>query len=223
MKQSSKKLLAREFLFFIIFLGLIALFYIGTYSHDIYIYWESKKLNETIDSYHSEIADLQKQIISKYEMQKWVFEETINDFPVYNNHGLDQSKLWKALIDKIPNHKAPFTWSEIDSTAQKSLKTFFEERGVLSADSFVHFMNTYSYTENEVEVVARINKLHDLKQIVSDYKDHLQEQILTFKDRFHLTLKFAGTLFILLFIIRYMFLGTVWSLKTLRKTSNNSD
>lgn len=211
------KTIAREFLYFIILLGLSILFFIGTYCHDFYIYWESKSLNESMGTYDDEIIDLKEQIALKHDKQNWVFEEIMNNFPVYYTYGLDQSKLWVALLDKIPSHKAPYRWSEIDSTAQQSLKSFFEERRILSADSFVQFMNTYSYTEKELEIVARIKTLHSLKQIVSENKNNLQEQILTFKERFHLTLKFTGALFILLFIIRYLFLGTVWSLNTLNK------
>ena len=191
-----KKVIAREFLVIIACLVITGLSFpiLKFHNHN-----QNKKYNVANDNLENNVYS------KKINAQNIFFDGFAKEFDLKYNGEYNRFRdaLWRSLATDVENDSINYKWM---SNKKPKFITFVKNTGIANAEGFKKFLldNTISKTEIKKQE-AQVDKLH-----------YEKAQILSPEEINELLLKIFVISIIVLFLLRYIFYGIVWSVKTLK-------
>ena len=215
MKLQTKKIIAKELLFFLVVLGLGLTFFFCTFPYNLFRNNQIGNLDDAILE-KTQLADsLSQSFTLKFQKQKWFFDQYANKFendPKYNT----QEKVWFRLDDLAKNDSIKFRWEKKWS---KELVTFNQEIGFTTPEKMKDYIEV-----NTINIIDSINYKQSLtsnqqKDSLINKKNEIKTKILSFDEQVELGIMTIIIFVIVLFLIRYLFYAVTWSMKILKEKS----
>ncbi len=211
MNTKQKKILAREFLVTIIFLLLGVGLYYSTFPYNYYL--ENKKNKKATEI--NKLTGLRDSLVSIFEekktAQEWFYKQVTTEYEVYNVNRVDV--LWNRFLEISDNDSIEIKWKgkwKVDD-----ITLFFEKIGFSRPDSLNNFIKRYSYSKSESSAKQKVENINNDIKILK--KDFNSISILSPQMQIDFLKKSLLVLFIILFMLRYIYYGIKWSLKTLKE------
>lgn len=214
---SNQKIIAREFLVLIttLIIGIIA--FLSIYPYNIYHQNQVETINAQI-LIKKKISDsLSQSYNKKLDRQVWFSNKYINKFnlPGWSNN----DKVWKRLSDLSEKDSIRFKCKSWD----RELISFVQESGFETPEAFKNFIDANIIISDDIK---RNNEASNMKAEIKSLnkeKEYAQSKIFSFEKQFQFALIAFIVSLSLLFIMRYIFYGIKWFIKTLNQKQSNKN
>jgi hypothetical protein len=217
MKNTTKKIIAREFLFFVLTLviGLIGFFATFLYN------WSTRKKIKEIIAPKFEMCDRRDSLAAAFnnkdEKQKlfyYRYIEITKPDSQYSSH----SAFWQQLSAVAKKDSTKLKWKKRWDTDLVDLNKVF---GFKSPDDFIKFIQDNTISNSEEQDYRQSKKLiEDIKDL--DYAvNYYEQKIFYSKLQIEVGLRTFLAAFILLFIIRHFINALIWSFKAMKQKDSN--
>ena len=209
MELKSKKLLAKEFVILIITLFLGVIFYSILFLYNLQLTKQVNSIKGEIQL-QREVADSLNSIIdAKIQKQKWFYKEIskVSDVSRFKNY----EDFWQRVSFLAQKDSLKFRWS---NQYTKSDIENFRRIGFHDADSLQKFALYNEITKQEIEEKSRLAILIGSLEIELYEIDQI---LMSSKDQFRISRIFLFCLLLIVFLLRYIFKGLVWSYKILKE------
>lgn len=213
MEQRTKKILAREFLFFTLTLSITILSFLSSLAYNYILNMQIAKLMDTIKitSIVSDSLSYRYKLIN--ENQQYFFSELKNN---YGDFYKDKEELFSRLLDLANKDSIRIKW---DKVWDKELINLHKSLGFSTPESFTDFINQNTLNENDIK---HYNESISLTKMIEDQKNdeiRLKNKVLTLRNQINIGLQAFIITVLVLFFGRYMIYGIHWSIKTLKEKS----
>ena len=213
MNKKTKKIIAREFLFFLTLLIISGLFLIAVFPYNSYKERKVDNYGLKINDLNSEIEKISGKAYKKLKQQNWYHSKISDEFnvnkPPYNRI----EKLWKQLQNLAIQDSLKLKWS--DQWSEK-VKNFHQNLGFNNGDEFQSFVLLNSLTQSDSTSLSKseLKRAELLK--LEKLRDMNERDIMNENNVMNLLSILITILFIVMFILRYLIYAVKWSLKTLK-------
>lgn len=215
MNIKTKKIIAREFLIFLICVVIALVTFLTIYPYNYF------KRNQ-IDSLTKEISEkklisdsLSKSYKLKTEKQFWFTDKYISKFDLPRNKDYNNAKVWNRLYEIAKSDSVRYKW---EKTWDKELIAFNKELGFDTPQSFQNFILTNIIYTKDIEQNKAAEKINSEVDILQNKMSETYKKIVSTESQ----LRTAGLAFIIsvviLFLFRYLFYGIKWSIRTLKQS-----
>lgn len=210
MNIKTKKIIAREFLYGILFLLLGVGLYYSTYPYNYYLKNKKNVKATEINKLKSHRDSLESTFKEKKSTQEWFYKQVMTEYDVYNVNRVDV--LWNRFMEISDNDSIEIKWK--GKWKEDDITLFFESIGFYSPDSLDNFIRRYSYSKSELSAIQKVENIdREIKLLKNDLNSI---RFLSNNDKIVFVRKSLFILLFLLFILRYAYYGTKWSIKTLK-------
>jgi hypothetical protein len=210
----TRKIVAREFIIFIITLVITLLGFLYTVFYNISIDNKIKALNVDFANNVRMGDSLSKIYKAKTNNQQWLYFQLLKEVDLgsasYNNY----ESLWRRF-EEISKHdsliyKYDYVWSN-------SVTEPFKHIGFNTAEKLNDFIERNAISSKDSIDYKHSNNIFDKNKLISTQIHH--QGTLKFTSRKQLTFSSYCFLaaFTILFIFRWIFYGIKWSIKTLKE------
>ncbi len=208
MKLTTKKIIAREFLYFssICFIGLICFMLI--YPYNSYLEKKIRELNIQITNKGFEADSLLKVYKSKIQNQEWYFKVMSAEFDLKE---YDTWQKWWVHTSDLA--KGDYFNSTLEVLFTKD--DFYPSIGFSTADSLKRFVISNTLNNEDIESLTKSENLQTKIGELNNDKNELESDILSHNQQVDFTGKVILISVLLLFGVRYLIHGIKWSLQTL--------
>ena len=209
MNIKTKKIVAREFIFIVSILSLGILTFLFIYPYNYYNGIQANNKSDLIRRNHS-VADKINDVFKlKIEKQEWFFKKMTEYFNIdYNNSEM----LWARNERLLKADSLKIKWL----TWNNEIKIPFMKMGFNSYVSMEEFIKANSLNTEELKNKIKYDSLQHVINKLYDEKRTIKNNILSYTQQKELALKVIFALIIILFVLRYLIYGTLWSIKTLK-------
>ncbi|GAB6283590.1 MAG: hypothetical protein STSR0008_23720 [Ignavibacterium sp.] len=210
MNIKTKKLIAREFIFIVSVLSIGILTFLFIYLYNYYNSIQVDNKSELIRRNHSVADKINNKFKSKIEEQEWFFKIMNKNFDIedYNNYEM----LWTRNEQLLKADSFKIIWL----TWNDDIKIPFMKMGFNSVASLEDFIRDNSLNTEELKNKSKYDSLQLIINNLYDEKRSIENNMLSYTQQKELSLKVIFALIIILFILRYLIYGTLWSIKTLK-------
>ncbi len=215
MRLQTKKIIAREFLILTIafFIGLLCFF--STYLYNFYKNKQAGDINKSIEEKSAQADSLAFAYKQKTEKQNWFFNQYSAEFDVKGDSKYNtKEKVWSRIDNLAKKDSIRFKWENV---WDKELINYNKKIGFQTPDSFKTFIESNRINETEIENYNSSLKLIEVIKSLTSKKDKIKSKTLTFDKQLEFGIKSLLVLIIFLFILRYLFYGIKWSIRTLKQ------
>lgn len=211
---NNKKILAREFVFFIICLVIFILSFLFIFPYNYITQNQSANLVEEIHKKNTYIDSLQDINIKKTETQKYFTNNYIKEFDGVSDSETNK-KLWNILERIVKADSVNYNWK---NKWEKTLVNFNIKMGYKSPEEFTKFIKSNVINSSDLELIEKNKK--EIKFLKAQQLEK-QNNFIEINEQFRLSLFVLLSSFFFLFILRYLVYGTKWSLKVLKESQDN--
>jgi len=213
MNIKSKKILAREFLIFIVMVVFGVIIFACLYFYNSYQENKIDHISELITNKEFKIDSLQNPVNIKIERQDWYYKEITKDFNFTIPQARELKTFWSMVYRIAKNDSINYRWNNQWS------------------DNVIKFHNNIGFnTPKELEEFIIVNTLSEndslkLKKVI-DYKDEIyglekqkenrERKIISDWRMKDWTIAIIISLICIFFVFRYLFYAIKWSLRTLK-------
>jgi hypothetical protein len=209
MHINHKKVLAREFIFFVVGVLTVIFFYIGILIYNQIILRKIKKNENSIGALTVLRDSLAKPYNDKLEKEVWFYEECKKNMLVTRGNRLD---LWIRLNKSIKNGDLV---SKYDNS--ENVRTNLKSLGFETVSDLKHFINQNTIHAPEVNDKLKANEINDRLTIMMQENYSLSNSALDESEQIQ-TLEFVLLIsFSVLFLLRWLYYGCKWSIIILRQ------
>ena len=212
---NNKKILAREFVFFIICLITFILSFLFIFPYNYITQNQSANLVEEISKKNTYIDSLQDINIKKTETQKYFTNNYIKEFDGVSDSETN-TELWNILERIVKADSVKYKWK---NKWEKTLVNFNIKMGYKSPEEFTKFIKSNLISSSDLELIEKNKK--EIKFLKSQQLEK-QNDFIEINEQFRISLFVLLISFFILFIIRYLVYGTKWSLKVLKESKINN-
>lgn len=214
MRLAIKKVIAREFLILalVAFVGLTC--FLSTFLYNSARRHQAEGIKADIAKKTTLSDSLSISYTTKVQNQEWYFMRMNNEFDLgeFNT----PEKWWTVYIELAKNDSINILWEGIWNE-DESIIGFFNGLGFANGDSLQTFI-----TENTIDELDLKNKKksEDLQRELVEIRtkeQNIASSIMTYKEQLSFLKNVLFFLVIVLFVIRYIYYGVKWSLKTLKQ------
>jgi hypothetical protein len=214
MQLKTKKLIAREFIFFIITALLVLITFACTYFYNYTQNSNATKFDAVILNRTAMADSLAKPYKTKLKNQQWFYDKNNEIVDLKNTEFNSPSKLWQRLdylaaadsikikIDSFWTPEIKALLVTIDFDNPEKLTAFIDKNRITQDDSTDY--------NKSVLTTADVGKLKKERALYS-------AKILSTNQQFQFTLWISLIFFIALFGLRYLFYAIRWSIKILKQ------
>ena len=212
MKLNKKKILAREFLIFIVCALVFGLAFISTIPYNYIIESRIDNLKTTSQSLSDSINKIQPYFLPKIDKQKEFFETSKSKGWLTTNENYQE--FWIRLQKSVNNDSLKYKWNKFNAVFKDELK---DEVGFETASDFENFIENNSLTPKEVEQNTNALTLIDEREIIESKIRTEKYKLMDFDDKLIFSLICLMIIGVLSFPLRYLFYTIKWSIKTLKQ------
>lgn len=211
MNIKTKKIVAREFLVFLACLAIAIVTFLIIYPYNNFKQKQIDNLTKDISSKIIISDSLSKAYRLKYEKQLWFTDRYMSKlgFP----KGYSNEKIWNGLYRIAKTDSVKYKW---ENKWDKDLIAFNKELGFETPQSFQDFILTNIVYKNEIEKNQEAIKINAEADVIRNKIIEIRKKIVPIQNQFKTACIAFIIAVIILFVFRYMFYGTKWSIKTLR-------
>ena len=207
MDIKNQKKIAREFIFFIICLSIAIITFISIYPYNYLTQTQAENLNKEI-IIKTKITDS----IIKINQEK---TDKQMSFTLANNRQFKDSQnnsdLWKRIYQIAKNDSIKYKWERV---WDKDLIIFLKKLGYENPDKFSKFIKANMI---KAEDLFLINKLDDEIRLLDAKRIKKHISFIDLNQQFRISKISFLISIIILFVIRYVIYGTIWSIKILKQ------
>lgn len=214
MKLKTKKIIAREFLVFLLCIAIAIIAFLSIYPYNYLKQNHINNLTKEIAAKRTLADSLSKSYAKKYDNQIWFTNKIRSKFNVSKSAEYGNLKLWNTLYDIAKSDSIKFKWGKVWS---KELVIFIKELGFETPDKFQSFILkniTNSKDIKENRVAYKINAEAEALQIKSH---EISQKILSLENQLRTAGLFFTIAVAIFFFLRYIFYGVRWSVSTLNR------
>lgn len=215
MNINTKKLLAREFLILILCLSIGILYFLAVYPYNYFRQSQINSLTKEISEKKSLSYSLSKSIRQKTEKQYWYTYKYKSKFDIEEDAAKLRNEMWNYLEKLSKSDSLKIKWQ---NSLNKDLVAFDIELGFDTPEKFQSFIVDNIISQDDIEknqksikVDSEINmlykKIEDNSKKIIDVTNQLKGSYCAF---------FISA--IIFFLLRYIFYGINWSIKTLKQS-----
>jgi hypothetical protein len=218
MKLTTRKIIAREFLMFIlvVLIGLIS--FLVTYPYNYYRNSQVENLNAQITIRTNLKKSLPETYITKKENQDWFYNKHIEEFGnVYKTYTSEE--LWKRLEKLAKSDSIIIRWDKVWSKDNQTIN-FFNRIGFSNPIKLHDFIKTNSFNKSELKNESKYETLDNEISTLNNSKIDNNDKVLSYNMQIDI---FKYSLIVCLFVLfglRYLYYAVRWSLKTLKEKTN---
>jgi hypothetical protein len=212
MKQSYRKIVAREFLLFMLSSCVLFIVYLSLILFNLNIERKATKFDKAIEK---EIIE-RKQIDSTYsrKCQNWayLYNKVNEQIDLENSNYNHPTKFWKRTGELIKKDSFDYKYQK-----EPVLRLVFKNAGLLSKEDVKKFVKENNL--NEIDK-ANIQKTTNSKTKENELRKELEitkKSHLNNDDKAHNLYIAFVIIFLLVFPIRYLYYAILWSFKTLKE------
>ncbi|UPQ79457.1 hypothetical protein M0M57_01145 [Flavobacterium azooxidireducens] len=209
----NKKILAREFVFFIICLVIFILSFLFIFPYNYITQNQSANLIEEINKKNTFIDSLQNINIKKTEIQKHFTNSYVKEFDGVPDSETN-TELWNILERIVKADSVKYKWK---NKWEKTLVNFNIKMGYKSPEEFTKFIKSNVINSSDLELIEKNKK--EIKFLKSEQLEK-QNNFIEINEQFRISLFVLLISFFILFIVRYLIYGTKWSLKVLNESQD---
>jgi hypothetical protein len=215
MNLKSKKIIAREFLFFLLTILLGIIFFLFTFAYNRYYHSKVESLNQEISLLLKSTDSLSNAYKSKSEKQQWFADKFEYEFS--DTMQSAKNVLWKRLSNLETKDSLKIILD--DNIKHDDFKKFVTKIGFSTSKDFRVFVQSNIISPKEINAYNdSIDLLNKIAQL-STNADHYEHKNLNFEEQLWIGVLAAIFLIIPLFLFRYLFFAVKWSIKVLRNPS----
>jgi len=208
MTEKTRKIIAREFLIFIVALIIGFLIIFGTLCYNFILQIKEKNIQQTIN----EKGKLADSLAKSYNIKTFKDKDYI-------------SRVYSALNDigeNSNNFKSEDTFRKIilnDSVYQKSVYHLLQNKIEGFTKSFMEFTNSLKIqlTQDDINKKVQSRAIETEINKLTQKGINLQNSYLNTKEKIKISLYIFLLTILFLFPLRYLVYATNWSIKTLKK------
>lgn len=212
MKLNKKKIIAREFLIFIVYALVFGLAFISTIPYNYVIESRIDNLETTSQSLSDSINKIQLHFSPKIDKQKEFFETSKSKGWLTANENYQE--FWIRLQKSVNNDSLKYKWNKFSANFKDELK---DEVGFETVSDFENYIENNSLTPKEVEQNTSAVKLIDERETIESKIRTEKNKLMDFDDRLEFSLVCLMIIGVLSFPLRYLLYAIKWSIKTLKQ------
>ncbi len=209
-----KKIIAREFVFFVIILFITLLGFLYTVYYNSHL---NKKIAHTkaqIESNTNRAHPLAKVYSDKLQKQKWFYSRVNEKFDIDPIHILNYEMLW-SNFQRIVEHDSMAI--RFNQTWSPDIRQGYIDIGFKSAEQLQSFIQRNIITENDIKNNNEASHLYASNQGFVWDADNMSGLFYNSPKQLLFSLYTFLWAMAILFGLRYLFYGIVWSAKTLKQ------
>lgn len=212
MKQSFKRIIAREFLLLVFSSCILFLIYLSLILFNLNIERKATKFEKEIEK---EIVE-RKKIDSAYykKCQNWanLYNKVNSLIDLENSNYNNPSKFWKRIEELIKKDSFDYKYQN-----RPILRSAFQAAGLFSKEQVRKFVkeNNLSVTDN-ANIQQFANSDTKLNQLRKELETTNQSYLNDNDKAYNFGVAFL-IIFLFVFLIRYLYYAILWSLKTLKE------
>lgn len=212
MKLNKKKIIAREFLIFIVCALVFGLAFISTIPYNYVIESRIDNLETTSQSLSDSINKIQLHFSPKIDKQKEFFETSKSKGWLSINENYHE--FWIRLQKSVNNDRLKYKWNKFSANFKDELK---DEVGFETGSDFENYIENNSLTPKEVEQNTSAVKLIDERETIESKIRTEKYKLMDFDDRLEFSSVCLMIIGVLSFPLRYLLYAIKWSIKTLKQ------
>jgi hypothetical protein len=213
MKIETKKVIAREFLLFVLAVGLGILTYLSTFLYNYYQMNDSNKIKFEISRKQIIADSLMNPLLKKREKHAWFYRKNNEKVDLSRAEYNSPEKLWDILDnyeeDNLIIYKYQNKWS-------KELKELLREIGFENAQELIEFIKANRISNTEKKNFEKGKKIELEINELGDNLIKRKSKILNSTRQLEIGLFAFCIAFSLLFAARYIYYSIIWSIEVLR-------
>lgn len=214
MTLNQQKIVAREFLLFLICIVIGGIAFLAVYPYNSYEHRQVNKINVEL-AVQTKLADsLSYPCQSKTDRQRTFSRQYFNHFPNKKNFDDANALLWKRLSSLARHDSIGYLWKH---TWEPELRLFNAMMGYSTPEAFQHFIKSNMFSLQEWADYKRSLVLQEEIRVRNQENTQRYLRILTPESQW----RTAGLAFLLavgtLFVLRYLWYGIRWSIRVLRQ------
>lgn len=210
MNLRGKKIIAREFIFFISCILISILTFSSIYLYNHLIQREIEDIQNEIIS-NTKIKDnIIRQIEQKRERQISYTKAYQKEFN-FSNETIKSSEIWQMLYLDVKNDSIEYKWNNIWS---EKLLNFEKNFGIQSPKELSEFISFNTVNIKNIKLSEKIK--NEIQLLKNQRNFNFRKTIDSFK-QFEITKNIFYFSIFILFILRYIIIGIIWSFKILKE------
>lgn len=218
MQLKTKKIVAREFVIFMvsILVGILCSLFIFSYNH----YKNNKldSLTKNINETTTQANKLASAYISKTGRKQWFFYRYKDAFNVHVDNRYNSSTgVWDMLERLAKNDSIQYKWEHV---WDNELLSFIKNLGFNDYNSFETFIESNVINDVDFENHKKSLSLRPKIDSLSSERSKVQSQIFSTEEQVDILIKTLILQAICFFLLRYLFYALRWSLKTLKQKTD---
>jgi hypothetical protein len=215
MNIKTKKIIAREFLIFLICIAIGIVTFLTIYPYNYFKRNQIDGLTKDISEKRKLSDSLSKSFRLKTEKQFWFTDKYTSKFDLPKDKDYNNAKLWDRLYEIAKSDSVKYKW---EKTWDKELIAFNKELGFDTPKSFQDFILTNIIYTKDIEQNKSATAINSEVDIIQNKISETSKKIVSTENQIRTAgLSFIIAVIILLFL-RYIFYGIKWSIRTLKQS-----
>ena len=212
MNLRTKKILAREFLLIIICIVISSFGFLGVMAYNGFQNRLLKKLLVEKLFFLNKIQNLESTYTLKIRNQKRFYDESVKNN--WHTRDWDYLNLWNKLQTLKKSDSINYQWKNLyGEEFQEIVKNQF---GIQNGKDFENFIGNNSLTKKDNRSQIEIITINSTLKKINDQIKIRQKKVFQKNEKMEFAFMCLFILGTILFPVRYLLYGIIWSLKTLK-------
>lgn len=211
-----KRIIAREFLAFILVVVLSLIVFAYTFLQNEYWYSKGSSIELQIQEKKDSISKLTRTYEMKYRYQRWLFNEMASYFNLESMNSVEA--FWGYNVSLIAKDSLLSKWNTWHK--DKSTMVFLNRLGFYCGDSLQSFINANTMTDYDFMNKKRSEQIADEIHLLNDKKIETKNKVFTSDLQISIAINWSLAFAFIVFVLRYLFYGVRWSISILNQKTN---
>jgi hypothetical protein len=207
---NNKKILAREFVYFIICLLIFSLTFLFIFSYNYFTQNQAANFSKKVKEKNVFIDSIKSINNKKIDAQNYFTDNYKKEFDI-DIYSEVNTELWNTLNRIVKADSVKYKW---ENKWEKTLVSFNKKMGYKSPEEFTNFIKSNVISSSDIALIEKSKK--EVRFLKSQEKDK-NSDFIELKEQLRISIIALLISFFTLFILRYLIYGTKWSLKVLKE------
>lgn len=207
---NNKKILAREFVYFIICLLIFSLTFLFIFPYNYFTQNQAANFSKEVKEKNVFIDSIKSINNKKIDVQNYFTDNYKKEFDI-DIYSEVNTELWNTLNRIVKADSVKYKW---ENKWEKTLVSFNKKMGYKSPEEFTNFIKSNVISSSDIALIEKSKK--EVRFLKSQEKDK-NSDFIELKEQLRISIIALLISFFTLFILRYLIYGTKWSLKVLKE------
>jgi hypothetical protein len=207
---NNKKILAREFVYFIICLLIFSLTFLFIFPYNYFTQNQAANFSKEVKEKNVFIDSIKSINNKKIDAQNYFTDNYKKEFDI-DIYSEVNTELWNTLNRIVKADSVKYKW---ENKWEKTLVSFNKKMGYKSPEEFTNFIKSNVISSSDIALIEKSKK--EVRFLKSQEKDK-NSDFIELKEQLRISIIALLISFFTLFILRYLIYGTKWSLKVLKE------